>query len=76
MTSVATRMNPREHCPDCGSLLVTMHDCELCAYCGYEQSADDELSPARPQGSARGEGLRFHTMDDNPELELVFDRAA
>jgi hypothetical protein len=59
-------MNPWEHCPECGTLLVTVPGGALCPYCGFEQEDFEErpaLVLARLPGRF-GEGVRFHLMDE------------
>ena len=75
MKSILLRLDPWEHCPDCGSLLVTVTGGMLCAYCGYERDVDDEKSgaPLTNLPGRRGEGARFHLADSGPQ---ALDQAA
>ncbi len=75
MKSILSRLDPWEHCPDCGSLLVTVTGGMICAYCGYDHDESDEAtgSPLRSLPGRRGEGVRFHLADDGPDS---LDRAA
>lgn len=35
-------MNPEEHCPACGALLVFMSGGDVCAHCGFSSSTELE----------------------------------
>ena len=66
MHAIHERMNLKEHCPDCGSLLVTVPGGALCPYCGYELEDPEEhpvLVLSRLPGRY-GEGMRYRLMDE------------
>ena len=59
-------INTLEHCPDCGSLLITVPAGLLCAYCGLEWDEPEEIlhSTSLLPSSYQAEGRRFHLMDE------------
>ena len=78
MSAVHFMMDISEHCPDCGSLLVTIPGGALCPYCGLEcDDPQERLSVsvrACEQGGRYGEGVRFMLMDDGHTVSI--DEAA
>lgn len=69
-------MNPLEHCPSCGALLVTVPGGGICPNCGFESEDLEEteiLTFRRTTGRA-GEMSGFMASDDWPED--VFDEVA
>jgi uncharacterized Zn finger protein (UPF0148 family) len=46
MCAIRRRLNPAEHCPECGALWI--ESVGLCPHCGFESQVEDaELEPAR-----------------------------
>ena len=69
-------MNPMEHCPSCGALLVTVPGGGICPHCGFEVEDPEEaeiLAFRNTPGRAGGKNS-FASVDDWPED--VFDEVA
>ncbi|MFC1654169.1 hypothetical protein ACFL2F_00035 [Myxococcota bacterium] len=69
-------MNPMEHCPSCGALLVTVPGGAICAHCGFsdlEEPAEGAVVAFR-KGAGRSLEGGFLMADDWPED--VFDEVA
>ncbi|RME24823.1 MAG: hypothetical protein D6806_08980 [Deltaproteobacteria bacterium] len=55
--SIADLVEPWEHCPDCGALMLELPAARHCPCCGFEDQADDyETPPALPAVVGRGRG--------------------
>ena len=76
MDMILRRMNLKEHCPDCGALLVSVPGGALCPHCGCEVEDPEErlFTPLARFRAGREEGARFQWMDDLPDEPL--DEAA
>jgi len=73
MHTVTVHLNPFEHCPDCGALLVPVPGGSMCPHCGLEHENFEERTPSLTRLPGRfGEGARFHQLDDG----LCVDEAA
>ena len=76
MKTVVEMLNPWEHCPECGALLVPVPGGSLCAHCGYECEIPEESGRASliELPGLRGEGVRFVLLDqgsNQSELDRV-----
>jgi hypothetical protein len=74
MHSVTVHMNPWEHCPECGALLVTVPGGWMCPHCSFESEDPEERLgiPITSLPTSMREGARFQLMDDG----LYLDEAA
>jgi uncharacterized protein with PIN domain len=66
MKKVNSMLNPWEHCPDCGALLVASCGSSICSHCGYESYEPSEslVYSLTARRDYWGIGARFHLMDD------------
>ena len=68
-------MNPMEHCPSCGALLVAVPGGTICAHCGFsepEEPVEGAVVAFRKAGGRTQDG--FWVADDWPGD--VFDEVA
>ncbi len=68
MKTTQIRINPNEHCPECGALLIGVPDGEMCACCGFMHEVFQDTAWITPWQSVTGRGREG--------LQLLLDEVA
>lgn len=79
MTDITKRIDPWEHCPDCGALLVTLPGTLYCSCCGFAEELPEEgagFHAREQQQSCWTERGRTPVLDLQPTGPLPSRRAA